>query len=219
MTNNLNEEYGYDKPNMQTEDRLTPVGLKALKQLYPGCKLKRIKSYTKSDKSTKELQDDHIDTIMIYEGEEYLIDFKTLNSDVGYYNCVIIELYRQWTFNFIETQPLEYGWIEASKYHNIPLERQLIVQVCDKQIFIYNKADAHRVINKYKSDFHITNLSVKLDKGNKRSDLKKGKMLHKYNKYLNFRNYRHRNILLDMNTKKYHLLDGKWKQVRIEDNY
>ena len=218
MTDNLNQ-YGYDTDNFDTENRLTPKGMEFLRQIYAGCKLKRIKSYTNSDRSTQELQDDHIDTIMIYEGLEYLIDFKTLNSDVGYYNCVIIELYRQWIYNFNELQPLKLGWIKSSKYHNIPLERQLIVQVCDKQIFVYSKADAHRVIKKYKADFHITNLSVKIDKGNKRSNMAKGNILYKYNKYLNFRNYRHKNILQDMQTKKYHLSNGKWQQTDIDTNY
>ena len=219
MTDNLNNDYGYDKPNFDTEDRLTPVGLDALKQIYPGCKLKRIKSYTNSDRSTEDLQNDHIDTIMEYEGLEYIVDFKTLNSDTGYYNCVIIELYRQWLYNFIELQQPKWGWIKPSKYHNIPLERQLIVQVCDKQIFIYSKADAHKVIKKYRKDFHITNLSVKIDKGNKRSNMKKGNILYKYNKYLNFSNFRHKNILNDMNAKKYHLLGDKWQQTEIDANY
>ena len=218
MTDNLNQ-YGYDTNNFKTEDRLTPKGMEFLRQIYAGCKLKRIKSYTNSDRSTQELQDDHIDTIMIYEGLEYLIDFKTLNSDVGYYNCVIIELYKQWIYNFNELQPLKYGWIEASKYNNIPLDRQLIVQVCDKQIFIYTKADAYEVIRKYKKDFHITNLSVKIDKGNKRSNMAKGNILYKYNKYLNFRNFRHKMILKDMNAKKYHLLGDKWQQTEIDTNY
>ena len=85
---NNNNEYGYNEPNFKVEDRLTPKGMEFLRQTFPGCKLKRIKSYTNSDKSTKKLQDDHIDTIMLYEGLEYLIDFKCLNAD--YYNCVIM---------------------------------------------------------------------------------------------------------------------------------
>lgn len=196
--------YGYKDSNFSIEARMIPLGVSFLEQYYPRAELELIESYTNTNRDTKELQDKHVDCILHLPAKDIFIDFKCYNSD-----CLrsgLIELQRVNS----KDKTIREGWIEITDIS--PPQDQIIMNIASKEILLFDKASAHRVMERYPSDFDTKKLKWVLDSGST-DDYQ----VYKRNKCLFFGNDRHVKLLQEMNAKKYHLTGDRWQRVALTD--
>ena len=197
----------HSEKNYATEEKFKEECISLVEDRFPGCIYYMVRRYTEKDKTTKPLQDAHIDCIVLWRGKIYLIDFKCVNSDTGYCDCAILEIYRQYEENH-KLKSITEGWIKSSGVVYVPDElllempeelrkvisangnildvdsdRQYIIRITDNEAIVFRKDNIRRVKYNHLTEYNYKNLVREKDSGNKSENVANGNIKWDYNKY------------------------------------
>lgn len=228
----------HKEENYCTEEKFSEHYISIINQCFPGSIYYKVRRYTKADPVTKPLQDAHIDYIVLWRGALILIDFKGINTENGYADCAILEIFRQYKKNHKLGLIIE-GWVKATGEVVVPTEilddmpkamrnampngmidvpasRQYIIRVSGKEFIPFRKDNIRNFRKRHPEKFRLNELVYEMDSGNKEENIKKGDIKYDFNMYFYYNNIKDVNYLEEMGiTEKYHLCRGKWYPVPI----
>ena len=231
--------YDYKEGNYGTEEKFSGHYVSIINQYFPKCIYYKVRRYTETDPVTKPLQDAHIHYIVLWRGALILIDFKGINTENGYTDCAILEIFRQ--YEYIQSDGtsklgcIREGWVKSCGEVTVPTEilddmpkamrdaipngiidvpesRQYIIRVSGKEFIPFRKDNIRNFRKRHPEKFRLNELVYKLDSGNKDGSLI---IKHDFNMYFDYNNSEDVNYLEEMGVKKYHLCRGKWYLVPI----
>ena len=229
--------YDHKEENYVTEEKFSENYISIIKQCFPGSIYYKVRRYTKENPVTKPLQDAHIDYIVLWRGALILIDFKGINTENGYADCAILEIFRQYKKNHKLGLIIE-GWVKATGEVVVPTEilddmpeamrdaipngiidvpesRQYIIRVSEKEFIPFRKDNIRNFRKRHPEKFRLNELVYEIDSGNKEENIKKGDIKYDFNMYFYYNNIEDVNYLEEIGVKKYQLVGATWYPVPI----
>ena len=220
------ELYGEDK--YAIEESFTDKALDVLWTKYPtALDIKRIKSYTVMDKSTKKLQLLGADFLV------FLLDGRVLRYDVkcfdkyNKFTAVLLEVERgkvdingltESEARGLKVNPKDVynkkpGWIKGAD--DVPLSEQFILLLCHGEAIIINKEPLTKTVRLYNGMFKESKLKWWIDYGTIQEECDTGILRAKGNALLFLDRLDHQQLILRMHAKKLHLVNGVWIPIDI----
>ena len=229
--------YDHKEENYVTEEKFSENYISIIKQCFPGSIYYKVRRYTKENPVTKPLQDAHIDYIVLWRGALILIDFKGINTENGYADCAILEIFRQYKKNHKLGLIIE-GWVKATGEVVVPTEilddmpeamrdaipngiidvpesRQYIIRVSEKEFIPFRKDNIRNFRKRHPEKFRLNELVYEIDSGNKEENIKKGDIKYDFNMYFYYNNIEDVNYLEEIGVKKYQLVGATWYPIPI----
>ena len=231
-------KYGHRDTNFKVEDKLTPIGIEMLYDVFPGICVHQIPSYKHGEgtQCQRSLQAKGVDVI-IYK-QNYIVstvDFKCYNRDK--FTAIVIELEKAYTYRNgiteadfgkpISVDPCDIynkvnGWNVPKTIHRpdntlITSREQLIIQQGYEETFIFSKAKLQTVMSMYANRFNTYSdgkvIPWTISKSTTDEDLAEGKIMITRNKILDLE--RDRDIVKRLINRKCQLLGDSWQIVEL----
>ena len=231
--------YDHKEENYVTEEKFSENYISIINQCFPGSIYYKVRRYTEADPVTKPLQDAHIDYVVIRRGGLILIDFKGINTENGYADCAILEIFRQ--YEYIQSDGksklgcIREGWVKVAGEVTVPTEilddmpkamrdaipngiidvsasRQYIIRVSEKEFIPFRKDNIRNFRKRHPEKFRLNELVYEIDSGNKNGSLI---IKHDFNMYFYYNNIKDVNYLEEIGVKKYQLVGATWYPVPI----
>ena len=235
----FNISYDHREVRYFTEEKYKGNYESIIEQYFPRCIYYKVRRYTEEDPVTKPLQDAHIDYIVLWKGMLILIDFKGVNTENGYADYAILEIFRQYKYlqpdgSYKSGRIIE-GWVKSCGEVEVPVEiledmpeemrnaipngiidvpenRQYIIRVSEKEFIHFRKDLIREFRKKHTEMFSLGALVYEIDDEKKEGS---SKIKYDFNLYFYYNDIKDVNYLEEMGVKKYHLCRGKWYEVSI----